>query len=305
MYEIFEVAIGAAATTEPLGTKYKFWYHDPVFGLSLFKEGRPNTGENWAEKIACGLAELLDLPHAHYELASYQERRGVLSPTLIALGERIVHGNELLDRGASNDQAMPAQRLYGNPDHTLRRVMAYLRASANSLGAPYGAGQNNEINTALEFFVGYLMFDAWIANQDRHDENWGVLRTNEGNLFLAPTYDHGSSMARNLQDEERTLRLTTKDRPRHITSFVQQARSGLYPVTSALKPKALYTLEAFEQAAQYSPRAAAYWRSRLQSVTNNALENIVAQVPENWMSAPARNFTIQLLLLNKQRILNI
>lgn len=304
MFKIFEVPSGAASTTETLGTKYKFWYHDTDFGLCLFKEGRPNTGENWAEKIACVLAKALDLPNAHYELATYEGKQGVLSPTMVDRGARIVHGNELLARGTSSG-FQPGPRIYGNPNHTLRRVLAYLHASEDFLGAPYNAPRNDTIKSALDYFVGYLMFDAWIANQDRHDENWGVLRANDGNLFLAPTYDHGSSMARNLSDQDRTLRLSTKDKLRHITNFVLQARSGLYPVINASKPKPLYTLEAFEQAAQHNPQAAAFWRSRLESITRNQVENIVSQVPEHWMSEPARLFTIELLCLNQQRILRL
>lgn len=305
MYNIHEVTTGAAATTEPLGTKYKFWYHDPNFGLSLFKEGRPNTGENWAEKIACELAKAIGLPNARYELATYEGRNGVLSPTMVERGARIVHGNKLLAHGSTNYIPVGGQRVYGNPNHTLRRVLAYLRASTDFLGAPYNASRCDETSTALDFFVGYLMFDAWIANQDRHDENWGVLRTNDGNLFLAPTYDHGSSMARNLSDDDRLMRLNTKDMPRHITSFIQQARSGLYPVHSASKPKPLYTLEAFEHAAMHSPRAAAYWKLRLQHVTCEMVKDIVAKIPGHWMSEPARLFTIELLRLNKLRILSL
>lgn len=303
MYAIHEVASGSAATSEPLGTKYKFWYHDPGLDLCLFKEGRPNTGENWAEKIACELAGLLDLPHARYEFAKYEERFGVITPSLVNVGERIVHGNELLDRGGNYLQS-GVQRVYGNSNHTLRRVMAYLRASDEFLGAPYGVPNEKDASTALDFFIGYLMLDAWVANQDRHDENWGVIRTNEGNLFLTPTYDHGSSMARNLSDEQRILRLETKDMPRHITSFVQQARSGFYPVTSAPKPKPLYTFEAFEQAALHSPAAADYWRLRLRGITRDDVDEIIRQVPEPLMSPAARRFTIELLLLNQQRILN-
>ncbi len=48
------------------------------------------------------------------------------------------------------------------------------------------------IHSALDVFVGYLMLDAWIANQDRHHENWGAISLNDG-LHLAPTFDHGAA----------------------------------------------------------------------------------------------------------------
>lgn len=303
MYTVYEIAPGAAQSTETLGTKYKFWYRDPIFGLTLFKEGRPNTGENWAEKIACELAELIGLPHARYELAKHGDRLGVLTPSLVDSGARVVHGNELL-ASLAVDYLPQTERQYRNPKHTLRRVLAYLRRSTEFLGAPYNATTSPGAETALDFFIGYLMFDAWIANQDRHDENWGVLRMNDGNLFLAPSFDHGSSMARNESDESRALRLSTKDKPRHISQFVCQARSGFFPPTAEEKSRPLYTLEAFQQAAQQSPTAATYWRQKLATVNSEQVKEIFQKIPEGWMSPVAREFTLELLRLNRERILN-
>ena len=304
MFTVHEVPAGSAESAEPLGTKYKFWYRDPDFGLTLFKEGRPGTGENWSERIACELAELLRMPHASYEFATYEERRGVVSRSLVDSSARIVHGNELL-ASLVTDYVRQGSR-YRNPNHTLRRVLAYLRGSADVLRAPYGWNQSRSehIQTPLDFFIGYLMFDAWIGNQDRHDENWGVLRTNEGNLYLAPSYDHGSSMARNEPDESRLLRLRTKDMPRHITSFVKSARSAFFPSGLAASPAPFYTLEAFIQAASQSPGAAAEWRQRLSTIDAPTVSAVIRQVPADWMTEPARAFTAELLRLNRERILN-
>lgn len=59
--------------------------------------------------------------------------------------------------------------------------------------------------TAFEAFTGYLVLDALVANQDRHEENWAVLRPlpGGGEVTLAGSYDHGSSLAFNLTDARR------------------------------------------------------------------------------------------------------
>lgn len=300
MFIVHDVPSGAAQSTEPLGTKYKFWFRDPNYGLMLFKEGRPGTGENWAERIACALAASIRMPHATYELATYEGRQGVVSVSLVEQGARIIHGNELL--AAVSTDYVEGNR-YRNSNHTLRRVLAYLRASGELLGAPYGWKRTERIKSPLDYFIGYLMFDAWVANQDRHDENWGVLRTNEGNLFLSPSFDHGSSMARNEPDDRRLLRLTTKDIPRHITTFVRSARSGFFPSGPGVNPQPLYTLDVFTQAAVHSLKAAEEWRERLSAVDTNHIQTIVDQVPQGWMSEPAKRFTVELLRLNRERIL--
>lgn len=301
MFSILEIPAGAAETTEPLGTKYKFWYRDPNHGRILFKEGRPGTGENWAECIACALAKLLKLPHAFYNFATYEGREGVISISLVDNGARLIHGNELL-ADIVTDYIQEGR--YSNSNHTLRRVIAYLRASGNILGAPFGWPNTENIRTAVDFFIGYLMFDAWIGNQDRHDENWGILRMIDGSLYLSPSFDHGSSMARNEPDEKRLLRLNTKDMPRHISTFVSTARSGFFPTGNAAKPLPLYTLDAFTQAALHSPSAAEEWRDRLRAIDDEEIKKIIGHVPIGWMTQPARLFTIEFLRLNRQRILD-
>ncbi|GKT26823.1 hypothetical protein [Acidovorax sp. SUPP3334] len=305
MFSVYRVVDGAAQSTEPLGTKYKFWFEHPDLGSTLFKEGRPNTGENWAEVIAAGLATHLQLPHASYQLATYEGRNGVITPSLVARGARVVHGNEVLAAVVTGYLVEQPQR-YRNPNHTLRRVLAYLRASADNVGAPYGAPKSPGVRTALDFFIGYLMFDAWIGNQDRHDQNWGILRMNDGNLFLSPSFDHGSSMARNEPDAKRKIRMTTKDMPFHISSFVCLARSGLFPSGGAEDESAipLSTVEAFQHASQQSPVAAAEWRDRLACVRDADVQTIIDMVPSDWMTSIAREFTFELLRLNKARIIS-
>jgi len=53
--------------------------------------------------------------------------------------------------------------------------------------------------SSLGVFVGYMLLDAWTANQDRHHENWAAITGAKG-VELAPTFDHGSALARNLTD---------------------------------------------------------------------------------------------------------
>lgn len=308
MYKIFSVPEDAAELPEQLGTKYKFWFHDPHFepnhGLTLFKEGRPETGENWAEKVACELAELIGVPRAQYEFATFKSMQGVLSRALIdfTTGARLIHGNEVLSSystGYGTHEVKPYQRR----EHTLRRVLGYFRASAESVGIPFGFAKDGSIQTSLDVFIGYVMFDAWIANQDRHDQNWGLLRTADGNNFLAPTYDHGSSMGRNERDEKRSLMLNTRDRGQHISHYVTTARSSFYPHTSTGKIRSLSTLDAFIQAARQNPTAANGWRHRLSNVKPDDIVGIFERIPEHLMTRVAREFTIELLNLNQHRIL--
>lgn len=307
MYTVFEVPTDAAQHIEQMGTKYKFWYSDDDLGNVLFKEGRPETGEDWAEKISCELARLINLPHAQYELARYRGRRGVISYNMVPKEMRLIHGNEILAKPLIGERVSEVSTTSINKrEHTISRVLSYFKAAEKekNIAAPYcyGFHQLENISTALDVFIGYLMFDAWIANQDRHDENWSILKALTGKVFLAPSYDHGSSLGRNETDDNRRIILSTKDTGRHISKYVTKARSALFP-DSTKGSKALFTLDAFCQMAKHSQDAANSWRKQLEHIEQESIDLIIAKIPQELMSDTTRDFTREILKLNKERIL--
>lgn len=57
VYPIIDIVSVDTELPENLGTKEKFWVKRGE-KLCLVKFGRPDTGEDWAEKIVCELATL-------------------------------------------------------------------------------------------------------------------------------------------------------------------------------------------------------------------------------------------------------
>jgi hypothetical protein len=177
---------------EPLGSKQKLWFRSPSKDEPrlLFKYNRPGTGEDWSEKIASELAELLGLPHSRVDLASYEGQRGaVLYDFTDNKRLPLIHGNELLDFVYPG---YPTQQRHRAIEHTVQAVFGVLSQPNVVLPAtplPVPA----DVVSAFDLFIGYLMLDGWIGNIDRHHENWGLLwhpdRTTRG-LTLAPSFDH-------------------------------------------------------------------------------------------------------------------
>jgi hypothetical protein len=97
-FQIIEVPDNLSPKLEQMGTKFKFWYEDRRHGFCLFKEGHPNTGEDWAERVAAELCELLGMPHAVYRLAVWRGRRGVITQSFLGENESYSAGNEVLFR---------------------------------------------------------------------------------------------------------------------------------------------------------------------------------------------------------------
>jgi hypothetical protein len=289
---------------EWMGTKRKFWFSNAGVRW-LFKAEERGTGEDWAEKVTCELASKLGIPHVKYELAEEYDAKtylhpGVICPDFAGKPPNLILGNQLLwDR----DPSYPRENVqkYKVKAHTVDAVAACV-SQLNPPSEEWVANLPKGINTALEIFTGYTMFDALIANQDRHHENWGAVRVpDQSTLQLAPSFDHGASLARNLTDEERKDRLHSKDVKRQISHFSQRARSSFYQGPTDARP--LSTFEAFREFAKQTPEAARIWLDMLTGVTDKEICAIVDEVPSERMSPITKEFTTELILINRNRLL--
>lgn len=304
-YPVIIVPADSQDLFEQLGTKEKFWYADKSM---LFKLGRPNTGENWAEVAASRICDLLRIPHAHYDFADFQCRQGVVCKTIVPAHERLVHANEPLSRFhsvASIQGEYDTERKYKQTAYSIRTVVAFLRLIGNGLvSLPVGWDDAPDgVDDPLGLFIGYLMLDALIANQDRHHENWGFIVRNKELIYMAPTYDHASSLGRNETDTNRLERLNTKDKRRDVEYYASRALAAIY--SNEQPPKRLTTMDAFWLAAERNPEAGVGWIDRLHALSEESLCHIFANIPEDRITTPAIDFATKLMMINKERLLAI
>ena len=299
MFDVVQVNSALADALEPLGTKRKFWYTDGAKRI-LFKAEERGTGEDWAEKIACELCTLLGLPHVHYDLAYDESNQtpGVVCLSFAKSPILLILGNQLL---LNRDPKYPAGegKRYRLREYTVAAVAEVLHRLTLP-PADWTASLPAGATSALDVFIGYVMLDAWIANQDRHHENWGALSEGKS-LSLAPTFDHGASMARNLSDEERHERMITRDVNRQIHSFTRKARSAFYAQQDDAKP--LSTLAAWQAFARLSSAATAAWTNRLEAIDDTQVHALLVKIPPSRMSNVCRKFTLELLKENRKRVL--
>jgi hypothetical protein len=291
---IFEVPIDDAQAEEAMGTKPKFWFRDTRLGKCLFKQARPNTGEDWAEKIAAELAQLLGLPHARYELAIWDQKPGIISPVMILENCTLIHGNDILVGIVSN---YPRYQVYDVSQHTLDVVLQIMTTPIVQM--PLDWIPPDGITTAIDTFIGYLLLDAWIGNGDRHHENWGLVATVEQSIHLAPTYDHASSLGRELLDERRQERINNN----LVTTYINRARSAFYAQSG--DKKALPTLDVFFQAAQRGPNAAMIWLNQLENIPFTHLRELLTRIPSTRISPVALEFAHQILDINRSKLLRL
>ena len=290
-FTVVEVPATAPRQDELLGTKPKFWFQTDPGRLLLFKRGRPN--EDWSEKVAAEVAEAIGLPAAAVELAQCEDAVGTVSPSFLAPGDQMYHGNELL---LARDADYPLQARYRVREHTVAAVFETLAWYAT--GLPHGFVSPWSGFDGCDLMVGYLAFDALIANTDRHHENWAVVRRGR-QAFLAPTYDHAASLGRNETERRMHARLERTDPRMTVLGYVNKGRSALYESNS---DRALSTLEAFRQAAAIRPSAAAYWRSQIQHTSPDVLMTIVDRIPNDRITVLNRRFAQAILRCNQERL---
>ncbi|MCY7281918.1 MAG: HipA domain-containing protein [Cyanobacteria bacterium CAN_BIN43] len=295
LFPIIEIPDNAAQAEEAMGTKFKFWYQHPTLGDCLFKLARSNTGEDWSEKIAAELAQLLGLPHATYELATWQGKHGIISPSFLLENTDLIHGNDIL---AGVISSYPKDQGYNLSQHTITIVLEALKSPGLQL--PLHWTPPAGIVEAISTFVGYLILDAWIGNGDRHHENWGfVVQLPEGIPHLAPTYDHASCLGRELLDARRQERIQRQT----IQQYANKSRSAFYRQSSDNQP--MMTFDVFTAMARYYPRSAAIWLDRLTQISLQEVRELFDRIPPSRISPTALEFGYQLLEINRSRLLHL
>ncbi|NMG11245.1 HipA-like protein [Brasilonema sp. UFV-L1] len=292
-FPIIEVPLDAPESSEEMGTKFKFWFQHPEQGYCLYKQARLNTGEDWAEKIAASLCELLGLPHAHVELATWNSNCGTVSPSFLPNGGSLILGNEIL---APIIPDYPKAESFKVSQHTTENIFTAL--TQTSVNLPVNWTPPNGITTSAETFVGYLLLDAWIGNTDRHHENWAFISLGS-KTYLAPTYDHASSMGRELLDDKRLSLLNNKT----VTGYAQKCASAIYASVEDTKP--LKTFDAFREAQQRYPNASSVWLDNLAKVSSNDTLELFQRIPSEWISQTAIEFAQKILEFNQNKLLKL
>lgn len=272
---------------EQMGTKEKFWFSAPDGRRWLFKFARHHeevNGADWAEVLVHVIANGLGLPSACVRLATYKGERGILVRSVLAEGDELEHGNELLAGTVTGyDRARPRQ----NPLYSLENIEVALRE--------VGSVDPHHWESGFEQLAGYLMLDALVAARDRHHENWAVVVAHSGERTLAPTFDHGNALGfaerpdrvRVLaEDDQRLDTWVRRGRSHHFAgkpSLVDVAAAGLRMCSATSRDGMLQRLEAFDPA---------------------ELVEVASRLPNHVMSVDQRSLVFRIVDVNRRRLLD-
>ena len=203
-----DVSEWPVVSQEPGGAEPKYWITRPedvdrlkLDRLWLFKPVKRGVESGYrryddvAELVASALAEAIGLPAAAVKFARRNADEGIISRNITTPGWELHPGDTRLSE-------CPGYERISDDDHRPKNQQGHNLANIRSVldgcaGPPDGFADE----PAFPVFAGYLVFDAWIANTDRHAINWAVLER-DGLLRLAPSFDHGTALASGVREAD-------------------------------------------------------------------------------------------------------
>lgn len=222
---------------EQRGSTRNLWLEEPGSGAEWLHKDTTipangiEQGEDWSEVLSTQVARMLGIPAARTRMCRRNGRRGSLSLSIHLDGHDLYEGLVAMERAELPDYVPheegepavdPNRRGVKRPGHTLGNI----RIALDGVSAPPGFEGPSEV-TGFDVFAGYMLLDAVIANQDRHEQNWSVLtpRLTTSPELLAPTYDHASSLGFNLRDDVRSR--CARDRAR-LERWAERGTAGRF-----------------------------------------------------------------------------
>jgi hypothetical protein len=187
-------------------------------------------------------------------------------------------------------------KLKGRPGHSLERISTVLR-DVDPPPSPYIPMDFS----SFDVFVGYMVLDAWIANRDRHDDNWAILLPPPGsteNFRLSDSYDQSSSLGYNIRESECAARLS---RPDGVEQWARKGTAWRFEHDPAIGPPTLVD-HAMTALRMGRPSVRQFWLDNLRGVGVDTVSEVLHRVPE--LSDACRTFVGEILPINRERLLH-
>ncbi|MFP7331781.1 HipA domain-containing protein [Shouchella clausii] len=248
------------------GTRTKVWVKgQDSYGYSLFKIPKSSANENWAELVSSELGKIIGLRTMNVHLAVNNKQKGVLLENIKPQNAIMEDGGELIK--GIYEEFDPAD-LKGYTIETIMKSVEKYHLQAN--------------------IIAMCLFDGLIANQDRHCENWAVLRFTHDKAELAPLYDNGASLGFNSNEDQLKKLLLDKVM---FEAFTNRSKS-LIEVNGRRKPRMRvllsYLKETYNQL--YVKEI-----ERFANIEYNDVIKIVNQIPSSWMNEVQKEWVCKLI----------
>lgn len=246
--------------------------------IAMFKYERDDydCSEACSEKIAYEIAKVLNYDCARIELAyDGNNKIGVLN---YYFADRLV------------------------TTHT--DIVAYLNKNTKERNQYYTISNIKSVlddidKNLFKGFVRIMIFDALIGEQDRHEENWGIIEK-DGKSSISPLYDNGDSLLREFRNIENAQKYY--DGVKNFDKYIERSKTIIHKENHKTKYK---HFELVKYLYENYPQYVVPEIKNLEKLNNKKIEKIVNSIPDELLTKKHKEYIIMYLIKRRDIILGI
>jgi hypothetical protein len=268
MFDVINATEWETVLVVATGRRPKEWLLEPeTRRRALFKSVVHHPAEVAAERVASEVGHLLGVPTAETALAVRHATRGIISFRVTAGDEALIDGGDLL----------------------LRVDPTFVRARARTHS--FQLVSRALPPELLSAFVDLLVLDATIGNSDRHQDNWSIVQAPPALIRIAPSYDHGSSLGRDIREEliEEGFSSDALDK------YIANGRSRVGWLTETGATKRLRHIDLLKKIGRAHPELIAASVLRLRGIVRTQTDHIVEELPDEFAGPKRKDLMKELL----------
>lgn len=244
---------------------------------AIFKYENYECTEACSEKMSYEIAKLLGYKCAKIELA--RDENGVIGIL------------NYLFTDTKNSEHIDAVS-YINTENEDRKKFYTIENIENCL---------NKLDKKLfNDFLKIMVFDAFVGETDRHEENWGIT-IKEGKHKISPLYDNGCNLLRTFKNEKELEKYTERGN-KNFNAFIHRSKTYIYNSENGKR----YThFELLEKLKENHEKELKKEIKKLEKISRKDIEKIVNKIPNELMTDLHKEYVIKYLVIRKEIMLKI
>lgn len=143
-------------------------------------------------------------------------------------------------------------------------------------------------------FIKIMIFDALVGETDRHEENWGIIKS-KNSYRLAPLYDNGCNLLRDFKNEDYAQKFY--DGIKSFDSHIKKSETIIYKEDI---PKKYKHFELIEYLNSLYNEEVQKEIDNLDKLTESKIKEIVEKIPDDLLTNKHREYIIKYLLKRKK-----
>ena len=246
--------------------------------IAFFKYERDGefNSESCSEKMSYEIAKVLEYDCARIELARDEEGNlGILNYLFIDI---------------SNEEHMDAASYLNVNEKNRAQVytISNIKKTLDGIDSKLFSG-----------FIRTMIFDALIGEQDRHEENWGIIKRNNEYKF-SPLYDNGDNLLKEFKNPYNLEKYSSgiKD----FDKYINRSRTLIYKEDNSKKYKHFELIEYLNS--EYHTIVQKEIKN-LRKLTDEKIEEIVNKIPDDLLTKVHKDYIIQYLKKRRDILLSI